>query len=131
MQNKKLILLLASLLLLVACNQQTIDSQATDVANGDDKFSGEVREFDLIARNWNFEPSEIRVNLGDNVELHIKSVDVTHGFMLSQFGVNEMLEPGQEVNVNFIADKTGTFTFFCNVPCGAGHGSMRGQLIVE
>lgn len=142
--NNKTILLVFVLFLLVSCSQKTyydeVDNDGTmagdehsesDNNHDEGELSGETVVVELVARSWNFEPSEIRVNLGDNVELHIKSVDVTHGFMLSQFGVNEMLEPGQEVNVNFIANKTGTFTFFCNVPCGAGHGSMRGQLIVE
>lgn len=92
---------------------------------------GEVKEFTMTAKQWEFEPSTITVNKGDTVKLHITSVDVTHGFGLPEFGVNENLEPGKAVDVDFVADKTGTFTFFCSVYCGGGHSHMKGQLIVK
>tara|TARA_B100000315_G_C14119158_1_gene381719 strand:- start:58 stop:441 length:384 start_codon:yes stop_codon:yes gene_type:complete len=93
--------------------------------------TGEVKEFDIIARSWEFVPDTIEVNLGDKVELHIESIDVTHGFRLPEFNINERLEPYQGVDVEFIADKKGIFSFSCSVPCGSGHGGMRGQLIVK
>jgi nitrosocyanin len=85
----------------------------------------------MTAKNWEFTPSIITVNNGDTVKLHIKSVDITHGFKLSAFGINEDLEPGQTVDVEFVADKAGTFTFVCSVFCGPGHSKMDGQLIVK
>ena len=93
--------------------------------------TGEVKEFDMTARQWEFTPNTITVNKGDTVRLHIESVDVTHGFGLPDFGVNEQLEPGKDVHVEFVADKTGTFTFACTVVCGSGHTGMSGQLIVN
>lgn len=93
--------------------------------------TGEVKEFNMTAKNWEFNPSTITVNKGDTVKLHIESVDVTHGFGLTEFGINEWLKPGKPVNVEFVADKTGTFTFACTVFCGSGHDSMQGQLVVQ
>ncbi len=92
---------------------------------------GAVKEFTMTAKQWAFEPSEIRVTKGDTVKLKIKSVDVEHGFKLPDFGVDANLQPGQEVTVQFTADKAGTFTFSCNVFCGSGHSEMEGTLIVE
>ena len=90
-----------------------------------------VKEFDLIARKWDFEPSTLTVNEGDTVLLHIQSIDVAHGFGLSAFSVSEYLTPGQTVDVEFVADKVGTFTYQCIIYCGSGHGNMEGQFIVE
>lgn len=90
-----------------------------------------VKEFTMTAKQWSFEPSTITVNKGDTVELTIKSIDVTHGFALPEFGINKNLKPGETVNVEFVADKTGTFSFFCSVSCGAGHSDMIGKLIVQ
>lgn len=90
-----------------------------------------VKKFDLIAKQWTFEPSIIRVNQGDTVVLNIKSIDVKHGFSLPTFGVNVDLEPNKTTTVEFMASKKGTFTFSCSVFCGSGHGSMKGSLIVE
>lgn len=90
-----------------------------------------VKSFSIVAKNWVFEPATITVKKGDTVKLSIKSVDVDHGFALSAFNVNKPLKPGQTTTVEFVADKTGSFTFFCSVFCGSGHSGMRGTLVVE
>jgi len=90
-----------------------------------------IKEFNIIAKQWNFNPSVIEVNQGDSVKLNIESVDVAHGFALSAFGVNSRLYPGTTTVVEFDATKKGEFTFFCSVQCGSGHGGMRGRLIVN
>jgi heme/copper-type cytochrome/quinol oxidase subunit 2 len=91
----------------------------------------EVKEFEIIARQFNFEPETIEVNEGDTVRLKMRTIDVAHGFVLDAFDIDERLNPGDEVVVEFIADKTGDFDFYCNVPCGSGHSKMRGSLIVR
>ena len=95
------------------------------------EIASDTVEMNVIANNFQFEPSAIKVKQGQKVILHIKSIDVTHGFALPDYKIKENLEPGKTVTVEFVADKKGTFTFFCSVYCGSGHRSMRGQLIVE
>lgn len=91
----------------------------------------QVKEINVIAKRWEFDPNPIVVNEGDLVRLKVRSIDVSHGIAIPDFGISERLNPGQEVTVEFTADKKGTFSFYCNVVCGAGHSSMRGQLIVN
>jgi len=91
----------------------------------------EVVEIKVTARQWQFDPNPIRVKLGQQVRLRITSQDVTHGISIPEFGINEILPPGQEVVVNFKANKKGTFDLFCSVACGEGHAGMRGSLVVE
>lgn len=95
------------------------------------KQESPVKEFSMIAKKWQFDPFTINVKQGDKVRLKIKSIDVSHGFSLLDFNVNENLEPEKEVVVEFIADKKGEFSFFCSVFCGEGHSGMKGKLIVE
>ena len=90
-----------------------------------------VKEFEIIAKKWDFEPAMITVNEGDTVRLHITSIDVTHGFVLPTFGINENLASGDDVYVEFIADQKGEFTYQCSVYCGSGHSHMKGTLIIE
>ena len=90
-----------------------------------------VKEFTIVAKQFSFEPNTITVKTGDLVRLRVKSVDVAHGIGISEFGVNELLSPGEEKTVEFTASKPGTFTIFCSVLCGSGHSGMRGTLIVE
>jgi len=70
------------------------------------------------------------VNKGDRVKLMIQSADIAHGIKIDAFNVNNRLEPGQTTIVEFVADKAGTFSFYCNVFCGDGHSGMKGTLIV-
>ena len=93
--------------------------------------NGEVVEIDLTAKRWEFEPQLIEVNLGDTVELHLESVDVPHGIVIPEYGISERLNPGEDIHVEFIADKKGTFGFYCSVPCGSGHSGMSGLIVVK
>ena len=121
-----------TLLFVIGCSQ-SLTSKVVDapVKESEQEMASSVKEFNMVARQWDFEPSTITVSEGDTVLLHIQSVDVGHGFGLSAFGINEYLPSGQTVDVEFVADQKGTFTFACSVSCGSGHSSMRGQLIVE
>jgi cytochrome c oxidase subunit II len=101
------------------------DNKTTEVSKP------EVKEFSMIAKKWEFEPSKITVKKGDRVRLSIKSVDVDHGFGLAAFDVNDTLKAGETTVVEFVATKAGTHTFFCSVWCGGGHPHMTGKLIVE
>ena len=123
---RKLIFLLF-LLILVGCKPD--DSKTPTVLS--DKLTGETKEFEIVARTWSFEPDTIRVNRGDKVVMKIRSVDVSHGISIPEFNINEQLNPGKEVRIEFIAKKSGTFSFTCSVYCGSGHGSMSGTLIVN
>ncbi len=133
MKNKKIlfVILIFCMFLFLGCTTQTQTVNTENADQNEVQLTGQTKEIEITARNWEFVPETIEVNLGDRVELHIESVEGTHGFMLSEFGINERLEPYQDVHVDFIADKRGTFSFSCSVPCGSGHGRMTGQLIVK
>ncbi len=90
-----------------------------------------VKEFQITASQWVFEPNTITVKQGDAVRLLIKSIDVTHGFNIPDYGIDEELTPGNVTIVEFVADKPGEFTFFCSIFCGIGHAGMNGKLIVS
>ncbi len=96
-----------------------------------DVWNGNVVEVEIKASNWKFEPELVEVNFGDKVELHMESIEGTHGIVLPQFKVSETLVPGEDVHFEFIADKKGSFGFYCSVPCGAGHSGMNGLFVVK
>lgn len=94
------------------------------------KNQGEV-EFSITAKQFEFNPIQIIVKHGQKVTLHLMSLDVTHGFALPEFGIEEELLPKEPVTVTFIADRRGNFPFVCSILCGHSHTSMVGNLIVE
>ncbi|OIO07881.1 cytochrome c oxidase subunit II [Candidatus Falkowbacteria bacterium CG_4_10_14_0_2_um_filter_36_22] len=133
----KKILLFILALILSGCSQinksennteEKVNKATLEDNNGN---SGAEKEFTIMAKKWTFDPVVITVNQGDKVKLNIKSIDVAHGIVISEFNVDERLEPGKIINIEFTANKTGEFDFFCNVFCGEGHKDMKGKLIVE
>ena len=136
---KKIILFLVlGIFLISACAQQKqlerpedLVGQGTPVPEQVSKPSGEVKEFKLTAKQFAFEPSTIEVNKGDRVKLTVTSLDVPHGIAIPEYGINERLDPGNEVKIEFTAEKEGTFTAFCSVFCGSGHSSMKGKIVVK
>lgn len=92
---------------------------------------GEHKEIDAVSFQWGFEPQFIEVNKGDHVKLKITSDDVAHGIGIDEYQIDEPILPGQTTEIEFIADKEGTFDFYCSVPCGEGHHEQGGILIVK
>ena len=134
--KRAILLFVLSLFLISACTQQKQDlvGGGTPVPQQEkvaDKPSGEVKEIKVTARQFQFEPSAIEVNKGDKVRLIVTSVDVPHGISIPEYGINERLNPGTPVTIEFTAEKEGTFTTFCSVFCGSGHSNMKGKIVVK
>jgi cytochrome c oxidase subunit 2 len=70
------------------------------------------------------------VKKGQPVVFELSSRDVMMGFNLPDFSVRGDMIPEKVTRVQFIADKTGTFTFFCDIFCGTGHEEMHGTVTV-
>jgi heme/copper-type cytochrome/quinol oxidase subunit 2 len=97
--------------------------------------TGVVQEFTMTAESFKFVPDVIEVNPGDTVVIRIQGLDEGrgngHGFAVSDFNVNEQIGKDKTVTIEFIADKKGTFTFACSVPCDSGHATMKGKLVID
>ena len=88
------------------------------------------RTFELDAGQFAYSPSELHVNPGDTVNIHLTSTDVVHGIYVDDYDVSIEADPGQSATLTFVADKPGSFRFRCNVTCGAMHPFMIGKLTV-
>jgi len=105
---------------------QEIDADTDTTETVQDASEEEVKVFNVKAFRFGYSPSVITVNKGDKVKIIIDNEDTTHGIFLSEFGVS--IKKG---DAEFIADKAGEFTWFCNNFCGSGHRQMKGTLIVK
>ncbi len=90
-----------------------------------------TQEIHITARQFAYEPGVIRVNRGDRVVLHVVSQDVTHGLYIDGYEVVGKVTPGQDLTLEFIADRAGRFGIRCSEVCGVFHPFMTGKLIVE
>jgi cytochrome c oxidase subunit 2 len=92
---------------------------------------GNVKTFDVVASRFRFEPATISVVQGDSVRLRLRSADRAHAFAIKAFRVKALIpKMGEEVTVDFVAQRAGTFDFTCAEYCGTGHSGMKGKLVV-
>lgn len=87
-----------------------------------------------------FDMQEIRVKLGETVKVNLRSLDNEmhtdgagkHQFAIDELGVNIVAQPMSVASGTFVASKTGTFTYYCDICCGGkANPTMNGKLIVE
>ncbi len=89
-----------------------------------------VKEIHITAKKFDFTPDTITLKKGEPVLLVVSSQDRKHGFNLRAFGIRADVNPGETAQIRFTPDKTGKFTFSCDVFCGEGHEDMTGTIIV-
>ena len=84
-----------------------------------------------VASMWQFQPSEIYIPAGSEVDFYLTSKDVVHGFNISEKNVNMMAVYGAINKTTVKFDKPGVYDIICHEYCGVGHQNMRAQVIVN
>jgi cytochrome c oxidase subunit II len=92
---------------------------------------GETKEITLTANNFKFDMNEIKVKKGDTIKLTLKNIEGFHDWRVDEFKANtKVLKAGESETITFVADKSGTFEYYCSVGQHRAMG-MKGNLIVE
>lgn len=73
---------------------------------------------------------DLRVPVGRQVELKMRSKDVIHDFYVVEFRVKQDIVPGITTRVVFNPTRTGTYQVVCAELCGVGHAVMRARVTV-
>ncbi len=85
----------------------------------------------LEAKPFSFSQKEIRVKKGDTVKIQFTNKEGFHDWVIDEFNARtKQLQAGQTETIEFVADKTGTFEYYCSVGQHRANG-MVGKLIVE
>ena len=101
-----------------------------------DDTKGETVTFVLSGENFRFlrdgaEAPTLRVKEGDTVRIEFTSIDGFHDWGVDEFdAVTERVNTGGSTVVEFVADKKGTFEYYCSVGSHRAQG-MYGNIIVE
>ena len=95
---------------------------------------------DVEASMSGFDQKEIRVKAGQPVTVRLTSLDNSHHtdgggkhqWAIDELGVDIIAQPESSNYMTFTPEKTGTYTFYCDICCGGkANPTMSGQLIVE
>jgi nitrous oxide reductase len=87
-----------------------------------DKVDGQMKA--------HFSLAEIRVKKGDTVRINITNTAGVHNFVIDEFGIKKETPVNEPVVVEFVADKVGTFEYYCSKYNHRMIG-QRGNLVVE
>jgi len=78
---------------------------------------------------WGFSIDHITVYAGDNVDVSILNPgDDPHTFTITELGVNQAIKGNGSSHTSFIAEKVGTYRFFCSIPEHSPY--MSGEITV-
>ncbi len=93
--------------------------------------TGATKSFTVTGQNFSFTPSTLSVKKGDTVKITFKMASGTsHDFVIDAFNVRtNRLEAGDAQTVTFVADKAGSFEYYCSVGQHRAMG-MKGTLTV-
>jgi nitrosocyanin len=90
-----------------------------------------VKSFTVTGQNFSFTPSTLSVKKGDTVKITFKDVMGGHNLKIDEFGAaTNVLKVGEQQTITFVADKTGSFQYYCSVGSHRAMG-MWGTLKVE
>lgn len=75
-----------------------------------------TKSFTVEGGNFKFTPNTIAVAKGDTVKITFKNMEGFHDFVLDEFQIRtKQIPAGQEETIQFVADKVGTFEYYCSV----------------
>jgi cytochrome c oxidase subunit 2 len=84
-----------------------------------------------VAQMWQFQPSQIYIPVGSQVDFYVTSKDVVHGFHINDKDVNMMAVYGNINKTTTHFDKPGVYKITCHEYCGVGHQTMQAEVIVN
>ena len=90
----------------------------------------EPLELTLTATDIEYDTSNINAKVTQQVNINfVNDGALEHNFIIDEFGVDNLLQSGDNVGISFTPQKPGSYDFYCNV---AGHleAGMKGTLTV-
>lgn len=91
----------------------------------------ETKVFNVDSFSYGYSLEEIRVKEGDTVTINLTVSDGFHDWVVDEFdAATEKIREGGLTSVTFVADKAGTYEYYCSVGAHRALG-MVGKLIVE
>ncbi len=97
----------------------------------DEPVGAETKEFTVTGSNFKFDPATIAVKYGDIVKITFVNSGGVHDLKIDEFNAaTEVLKTaGQRETITFVANKLGSFEYYCSIGTHRQMG-MKGTLTV-
>ena len=95
------------------------------------KIDDKTYQVFVVAQMWMFQPSQIYIPVGSEVDFYLTSKDVVHGFNIADKNVNMMAIYGNINKTTVKFEKPGIYKITCHEYCGIGHQNMQAEVIVN
>ncbi len=89
-----------------------------------------IKMIKVSAKRFIFEPDHLTLKKGEMVEIVLSTQDVLMGFNVPGLSARATIVPGEVARLRITPQKTGDFTFLCDIFCGSGHEDMNGVISV-
>ena len=92
----------------------------------------EARKIVVEGDEFKFTPTSITVKKGEKIMLTFKNVGkFPHNLKVDELGIStKTINGGEEDSIEFVSEKTGTFSMYCGVGNHRQQG-MEGEVVVE
>ena len=83
-----------------------------------------------VAQAFTFQPADVRVPIGAELDFYLTSRDVLHGYQVEDTNINVEVIPGEVSSFEYTFHTPGEYRVTCNEYCGIGHHTMLGTITV-
>jgi plastocyanin len=109
---------------------ENVATSSTDTINVG-VSTGSEKVFTVNGNNFKFDLATINVKKGDTVRIIFKNTGGTHDLVIDEFNVaTAKIGNGAQDEISFVADKAGSFEYYCSVGNHRNMG-MKGTLVVS
>ena len=116
-------------------DSETLATPNSPLARTDDPFvvnaSGMQYAWLFNYAGTELSTGELHVPIGREVILNLTAMDVLHAFWVPEFRIKQDAVPGRTIPIRISPTVEGTYTLICAELCGAYHGVMRSEVIVQ
>ena len=127
-------------IVLIGCTQTNTTDTAKTTKDQDQQMKERpVKEFtmtsfvEVIDGKYypQFSVKEITVKKGDLVRIKVTNTKGSHDFKIDEFNVYSETPLDQQVTIEFVADKTGSFEYYCTKPGHRQNGQFGTIKVTE
>lgn len=120
-----LVVMLVAAVLTAACASEP--ETTTETTGGGGGTAGGGGGTRVVASDFSFDPTEVKLKPGEKAELTFVNEDsTTHSFTSDDLGVDVKAEGGTSASISLTAPESGTAEFHCRF-----HSQMTGAITVE